>query len=131
MLGDHLALGVAQYPQALEASGQWYTGLSYLVPNLIEAFEHPSPIGWPSLLFAMFVLPALVFLNRRTPSEFKLRVALAFFAIFGITAVFAIISEVRTSLQCVAWLIACATARVASSASPLPDAVAREQGGSV
>jgi hypothetical protein len=129
MLGDHLLEAVGQYPQTIVVLGQWYTGLSYLVGQLIETFERPSPIDWPSLLFAMLVLPALVFLNRRTTSEFKVRVALGFFAIIGITATFAVISEVRTSLPAVAWLIACATAKIASSPSPMLHAVVSEQGG--
>jgi hypothetical protein len=133
MLGDHLAIAADGSAVVSSITGQWYTGLPYLEANLMEVLnlERLSPIGWPSVLFAMFVLPALVFLNRRTSSEFKVRVALAFFAIFGITAAFAVIPEVRTSLPCVAWFIACATARIASSVSPLPDAVAREQGSSV
>src|SRR6185437_8171511 len=112
----------------LGASGQWYTGPSYLVAHLTEAFARPSPIGWPSLLVSMLILPTVVFLLQRTTLEFKVRVALGSLAILGITAAFGIIAEVRTSIPCVALLIACATARIGSYASPMPKAVAKEAG---
>jgi hypothetical protein len=101
VLGDHLALG---------SSGQWYAGLSYNLALLEDAFYRPSPVGWPSLLFATLVLPWLVFLNRDSSAGFKLRVVLSFLGVFAITAAVGVSAEVRTFIPCVALLFACAVA---------------------
>jgi hypothetical protein len=102
VLGDQLPL---------LSSGQWYTGLRYNFEQLTEALRRPSPIGWPMLLFGMMVFPWLVFLNRNSATAFKIRVTIAFLAIFVITAVIGINSEVRTFIPCVGLLIGCALAQ--------------------
>jgi hypothetical protein len=86
VLGDQLPL---------LSTGEWYIGLSYNFEKITEALRRPSPIGWPMLLLAMMVFPWLVFLNQRSAKAFRIRVTIAFLAIFAITAVIAVDSEVR------------------------------------
>jgi hypothetical protein len=102
-----LVLG-SQLP--ITSTGQWYTGFSHNLGLLLEALKRPSPVGWPILLFAMLVLPWLMFLRRHTVPDFKFRVACAFLGIFVITAAVGINSELRTFIPCVALLMACAVA---------------------
>jgi hypothetical protein len=106
VLGDQLPL---------ESTGQWYTGLTYNFDLLVEALKRPSPIGWPSLLFAMMLLPWITFLRRSTNLEFKIRVAFGFFFIFAITAAVGINAEVRTFIPCIGLLLACSVAAPESS----------------
>jgi hypothetical protein len=91
---------------ATNSTGQWYTGLSYNLSQLFLAVSRPSPIAWPSLLFAMMLFPWLMFLNRTVDYQLKARVVLAFIGVFAITAAVGIIAEVRTFIPCVSLLAA-------------------------
>ena len=91
---------------AAESTGQWYTGFLYNFEQLLAAIRHPSPVGWPLLLFAMMVFPWLMFLNRDMDPEPRVRVILAFIGVFTITAAFGINEEVRTFIPCVSLLAA-------------------------
>jgi hypothetical protein len=90
---------------ATNSTGQWYTGTSYNLSELLIAISRPSPIGWPSLLFAMLLFPWLLFLSRAVDQR-KMRVVLAFIGVFAITAVVGINAEVRTFIPCVSLLTA-------------------------
>ena len=103
MLGDQLPF---------LATGQWYIGLSYNLELFVDALRKPSPIGWLMLLVAMMVFPWLLFLGKRSSNAFKVRVAIAFIAIFGISMAVGISSEVRTFIPCLGLLTACLLARV-------------------
>lgn len=94
----------------LDSSGQWYTGFAYNFTVLIATLKRPSPIDWPSLLFAMMALPWLVFMSWSSSADFKFRVVSAFLGVFVITAAVGINAEVKTFIPCVALLIACAVA---------------------
>jgi hypothetical protein len=100
---------------ALASTGQWYTGLSYNFGLWVEAIRRPSPVGWPMLLLAMMVFPWLLFLSAKSTREYRIRVGVAFFTIFIITAAVGINAEVRTFIPCVAVLIACGLANVRPS----------------
>jgi len=91
---------------AAESTGQWYTGFLYNLEQLLAAIRRPSPIGWPPLLFAMMVFPWLMFLNRAMDPEPRVRVILAFVAVFTVTAAIGINAEVRTFIPCVSLLAA-------------------------
>ena len=91
---------------ASESTGQWYTGFSYNLDLLVAAIKHPSPVGWPLLLFAMMVFPWLMFLNREMDSPTRARVILAFVGVFIITAAIGINAEVRTFIPCISLLAA-------------------------
>jgi hypothetical protein len=91
---------------ATESTGQWYTGFLYNFESLLQAVGHPSPIGWPFLLFAMLVFPWLIFLNRAMDHEPRVRVILAFVGVFTITVAIGINAEVRTFIPCVSLLAA-------------------------
>ncbi len=94
------------------ATGQWYIGLSYNLELFVDALWKPSPIGWLMLLIAMMVLPWLLLLQKPSAKNFKLRVAIAFVFIFGISMAVGISSEVRTFIPCLGLLTACLLARV-------------------
>jgi hypothetical protein len=89
-----------------ESTGQWYTGFSYNLELLVAAIKHPSPFGWPLLLFAMMFFPWLMFLNREMNSQRRARVILAFVGVFIITAAIGINAEVRTFIPCISLLAA-------------------------
>src|SRR5262249_25127235 len=88
-MGDLLVAG---------STGQWYTGFSLNFEMLLTAIRRPSPGGWPLLVFAMMVLPWLMFLNRAMDPQPRARVILAFVGVFAITAQFTIFVEVRTPI---------------------------------
>jgi hypothetical protein len=89
---------------APESTGQWYLGFWYNLESLVAAIKHPSPVGWPLLLFAMMVFPWLMFLNRKMDPESRVRVILAFVGVFTITAAIGINAEVRTFIPCISLL---------------------------
>jgi hypothetical protein len=103
VLGDQLPL---------MSSGQWYIGLSYNLDILIEALKRPSPIGWVMLLVGMATFPLLVFLKKKSDQIFKVRVIVAFLAVFAISGIVGISSEVRTFIPCIGLLIGCALAQL-------------------
>jgi len=105
-LGDQLAA---------ESTGQWYTGFSYNLESLLASIKHPSPIAWPFLLFAMMVLPWLIFLNREMDPEPRVRIIVGFVGVFTVTAVVGINAEVRTFIPCVSLLAAGTFATLAAS----------------
>ncbi len=109
ILGDQLPL---------LATGQWYIGLSYNFELFIDALRRPSPIGWLMLLIAMMVLPWLLLLEKPSPKAFKVRVAIAFAAIFGISMAVGISSEVRTFIPCLGLLTGCLLARDGEGKTP-------------
>jgi hypothetical protein len=88
------------------STGQWYTGFLFNLEQLLAAIRRPSPIGWPSLLFAMMFFPWLMFLNRVMDTQSRVRVILAFVGVFIITAAIGINAEVRTFIPCVSLLAA-------------------------
>jgi hypothetical protein len=93
---------------SLESTGQWYTGLSSNFAEVIAALKHPSPTDWPALLVAMMVLPWSMFLSQKSDTVFKIRVGIAFSAIFAVSSAIGIISELRIFIPCAALLVACA-----------------------
>ena len=109
VLGDQLPL---------LATGQWYIGVSYNLELLVEALKRPSPIGWLMLLIGMMVLPWLLLLQKRSTTDFKVRVAIAFGAVFGISAAVGISSEVRTFIPCLGLLTGCLLAQVNEPEAP-------------
>ena len=101
---------VLGYELPLESSGQWYTGFNHNFAVLLATLKRPSPIAWLGLLFAMLVVPWLVFASQKTAANFKPRVAVAFLAVLAITAAVGINAETRTFIPRVALLIACSIA---------------------
>jgi hypothetical protein len=92
---------------AAESMGQWYTGFSYNLELLLAAIKRSSPVAWPFLLFAMMILPWLMFLNREmNDPQSKPRVILAFIGVFTVTAAIGVNAEPRTFIPCVALLAA-------------------------
>jgi hypothetical protein len=96
-LGDLLAAG---------STGQWYAGFSYNLETLLAVIRRPSPVGLPFLLFAMMVLPWLMFLNRAMDPQPRARMILAFIGVFTVTGVFGAYAELRTLIPCVSLLAA-------------------------
>jgi hypothetical protein len=111
---------------AVESTGQWYTGFSANFELLLAAIKHPSPVAWPLLLFAMMLLPWLMFLNREMDPQPRARVILALVGISTVTVAIGTPSEPRTFIPCVSLLAAgtFATLRAlpGKSRQPLADA---------
>ena len=94
-------------------TGQWVIGFRdnwnnfvNVVHNVVQSPSNNTGYNaWPLLLFIMLIPPALLLFRHKQTLSTNLRIVLAFLAIFSITNIFGIISEVRIFLPLSALLL--------------------------